>query len=90
VRKLLSKHFRKIIETHEEPFRTNAYDERWVDVYTYSCKHQYWQEKGGNLEEGICDSCLMGWLLDGKFNLKFAKWIWKVWNNKMVRWFIHE
>jgi hypothetical protein len=83
------KHFRKIIETHEESMRTTAFDQRWVDVITYSCKHQYWQEKGLNLDEGICDNCLMDWLLDGKFNLEFAKWLWKIWNKKGMRKFIY-
>lgn len=78
--------------------RTTAYDERWVDVITYSCKHSYWQEKGLNLSEGICDSCLQTWFIE-KFGSKDDKiefnkrdsLVWEIirlWNKKRVRRFI--
>jgi hypothetical protein len=70
--------------------RTTAYDQRWVDVVTYECKHSYWQEKGLNLSEGICDSCLQSYLAIDYDNNWFARLIWKIWNNKRVRRFIRE
>lgn len=86
-KKLLSKHFRKIIRNYEEwldyaPLPLIGDSGRNVDIVVLDCEHIYWQEKGGDLDNKICESCLQDYLIP-RWGTDITEWImkWGWWRN---------